>query len=183
MFKCAWTVQDYDGHTSYWYDFWFKGYSCLLLCQWLYWLSNECHFGANRCQIIRVCNVKIWMKCVHTFGTGRHKRQADITLLFQYMRQTIKLSSSHALLYSFLVFKHVTLILRKEQYILGRIGLYFWGFGEKLNYFRDLGSKGKILLGSQRNYFQGFWEINALFSGIKGAQNLLGASFRFTLQV
>ena len=24
------------------------------------------------------------MKYVHTFGTGRHKRQADITLLFQY---------------------------------------------------------------------------------------------------
>ena len=24
------------------------------------------------------------MKCVHTFGTGSHKRQADITLLFQY---------------------------------------------------------------------------------------------------
>ena len=24
------------------------------------------------------------MKCVHTFGTGRHKRQADITFLFQY---------------------------------------------------------------------------------------------------
>ena len=25
------------------------------------------------------------MKCVHKFGTGRHKRQADITLLFQYI--------------------------------------------------------------------------------------------------
>ena len=25
------------------------------------------------------------MKCVHTLETGRHKRQADITLLFQYM--------------------------------------------------------------------------------------------------
>ena len=24
------------------------------------------------------------MKYVHTLGTGRHKRQADITLLFQY---------------------------------------------------------------------------------------------------
>ena len=27
------------------------------------------------------------MKCVHTFGTGRHKRQADITFLFQYRIQ------------------------------------------------------------------------------------------------
>ena len=25
------------------------------------------------------------MKCVYTFGTGRHKRQADRTLLFQYI--------------------------------------------------------------------------------------------------
>ena len=25
------------------------------------------------------------MKCVRTFGTGRHKRQADITFLFQYI--------------------------------------------------------------------------------------------------
>ena len=42
-----------------------------------------------------------------------------------------------------MVFKYVILILRKDKYILGRIGLYFWGFGEKLNFFRDLGSKGK----------------------------------------
>ena len=25
------------------------------------------------------------MKCVHTFGTDRHKRQADITFLFEYI--------------------------------------------------------------------------------------------------
>ena len=25
------------------------------------------------------------MKCVHAFGTGRHKRQEDMTLLFQYI--------------------------------------------------------------------------------------------------
>ena len=25
------------------------------------------------------------MKCVHTFGTSRHKRHADITLLFEYI--------------------------------------------------------------------------------------------------
>ena len=28
---------------------------------------------------------EILMKCVHTFGTGRHKRQADITFLFEYI--------------------------------------------------------------------------------------------------
>ena len=33
------------------------------------------------------------MKCVHTFGTGRHKRQADITLLFQYMFLKISVCS------------------------------------------------------------------------------------------
>ena len=31
------------------------------------------------------------MKCVHTFGTGRHKRQADITLLFQYITLSVDL--------------------------------------------------------------------------------------------
>ena len=35
------------------------------------------------------------MKCVHTFGTGRHKRQADIILLFQYM--SVKLLNEHHL--------------------------------------------------------------------------------------
>ena len=29
------------------------------------------------------------MKCVHTFRIGRHKRQADITLLFQYTLYTV----------------------------------------------------------------------------------------------
>ena len=40
-------------------------------------------------------------------------------------------------------FKYVILILRKDKYILGRMRLYFGAFGEKLNYFRDLGSEGK----------------------------------------
>ena len=86
------------------------------------------------------------------------------------IRQNNKLSLSQALLYSFIAIKYVILILWKEKYILGRHGLNFGGLGEKLNYFWDLGSKGKILFGSQGNYCQGFWEINALFSGIKGAQ-------------
>ena len=36
--------------------------------------------------MIKVCKVKISMKCVHTFGTGRHRRQADITILFEKLR-------------------------------------------------------------------------------------------------
>ena len=90
--------------------------------------------------------------------------------VFTCIRQYIKLSLSHALVYGVIVFKYVILILRKEKYILGRNDIYFWGSGEKLVFFRDLGSKGKILLGSPGNYFQGSGEINALFSGIKGAQ-------------
>ena len=43
---------------------------------------------------------------------------------------------------------YVNLVLKKEKYILGRIGLKFWGFGEQLNKFGDLGSISKILLGS-----------------------------------
>ena len=38
--------------------------------------------------MILVYNVKNLTKCVHTLRTGRHKRQADITLLFQYMLST-----------------------------------------------------------------------------------------------
>ena len=34
-----------------------------------------------------------------------------------------------------------------------------------------MGSKGKIVLGSRENYFQGFGEIISLFPGIKGAQD------------
>ena len=34
---------------------------------------------------ITECNEKNEMKCVHTFRTGRHTRQADITLLLQYI--------------------------------------------------------------------------------------------------
>ena len=31
------------------------------------------------------------MKCVRPFGTGRQKRQADITLLFQYINLSLKI--------------------------------------------------------------------------------------------
>ena len=58
----------------------------------------------------------------------------------------------------------------KDKYILGRIGLYFWGFGEKLNYFLGFGERLQILLGKQGHYLQGDGEINALFSRIKAAQ-------------
>ena len=81
-------------------------------------------------------------------------------------------------MYSFIVFKYVNLILWNEFYILGRIGLHLGDLGRGWINFKDLGSKGKIFLGSWGNFFQGFGEINALFSGIKGAQtpSPLGAS-------
>ena len=40
---------------------------------------------------------------------------------------------------------YVNLVLKKEKYILGRISLNFWGFGEQLNSFGVLGSISKIL--------------------------------------
>ena len=63
------------------------------------------------------------------------------------------------------------LFYRKMAYIFD-----FWRFGEKLNYFYGfyLGSKDKIILGRQGNYFQRFGEVDALFSGITGAQTPLG---------
>ena len=41
--------------------------------------------------------------------------------------------SSHPLVNSFIVFKYVNLIQKKEKYILERISLYFGRFGEKLD--------------------------------------------------
>ena len=43
---------------------------------------------------------------------------------------------------------YVNLVLKKEKYILGRIRLNIWGFGEQLINFGDLVSISKILLGS-----------------------------------
>ena len=62
---------------------------------------------------------------------------------------------------------YVNLAIKKEKYmyILGRIGLNFWGFGEQQINFGDLGSISKILLGSLDEKFQEFGEIRALFSG------------------
>ena len=45
--------------------------------------------------------------------------------------------------------------------MLGRIGLYFWGFGEKLNYFEGFWEQRQILLGRRGHCFQGDGEINA----------------------
>ena len=61
---------------------------------------------------------------------------------------------------------YVNLILWKKTF-LEKNGL--WGEAE-VRISRDFGSKDKILLGRRGNYFYGFEEINALFSGIKGAQ-------------
>ena len=64
------------------------------------------------------------------------------------------------------------LILRNDKYILGRIGLYFCRFGEKLNYFKGFLERRQIqiLLGRRGHYLHGDREINALFSGNKRAQ-------------
>ena len=71
--------------------------------------------------------------------------------VFTCIAQTIKWTLSHAFLTSY----RKKINFRKNWSI-------FLGFGEKLNYFRDLGSKGKIHSGVKK-CFQGFGEINALF--------------------
>ena len=83
--------------------------------------------------------------------------------VFTCIRQNIKLSLSHGLLYSFTVFKYLILILRKEN--TGRIDLNFLGFGEKLTYFRALGSKGKILLGDEEITFRDLGRSKHYFQG------------------
>ena len=75
--------------------------------------------------------------------------------VFTCIRQNIKLS-----LVKLHSFKYVILILWKEKYILGRIDLYFGGFGEKLDFF--LGIWGAM----QNN----FTEPRKLFFQIWGDQ-------------
>ena len=55
--------------------------------------------------------------------------------------------------------------------------LYFGGFWETLNYFQGFGERRQILLGRRGHYLQGDGEINALFSGIKGAQTPWGPHY------
>ena len=91
------------------------------------------------------------------------------TCLYLYKTKYQVNIKSCALIY-FIVFEYGILILQKDKYIFGRIGLYFWGFWEKLNYFLGFGERRQILLGRQGHNLHGDGEINALFSGIKGAQ-------------
>ena len=58
-------------------------------------------------------------------------------------KANIKLSLSHALLYSFIVFKYVFLILQKEKYILGKIGIYFGDLGRIWTIIGIWGTKAK----------------------------------------
>ena len=58
---------------------------------------------------------------------------------------------------------------QERKYILGRIGLYFVGFGEK-----GIGEQMQNTLRELRIFFQEFREMNALFLWSKGAQIPLG---------
>ena len=54
------------------------------------------------------------------------------------------------------VFKYANLILWKEKYILGRIGLYFGGFGKKLNLFKGFGEQRQNTFMEVNNFFRDF---------------------------
>ena len=68
---------------------------------------------------------------------------------------------------SFIDFKYLNVILRREKTILGRIGLYFCGFGERPN-FRDLWNKGEaeLILGICGTRQNNIRELRNFFSGI-----------------
>ena len=73
----------------------------------------------------------------------------------------------------------------KEKYILGRISLYFWGYGGSWLYFKDLESKGKYFqgaeefsfrdLGRSMHYFQGWREHRLPLGGGGGGRAQLFA--------
>ena len=77
----------------------------------------------------------------------------------------VQINMKH-LLYSFIVFKYVNLILWKEKYILGRNGLYFWGFGEKSELIlRIWGAKEKFFLGAEEFSFRDLGRSMHYFQG------------------
>ena len=67
---------------------------------------------------------------------------------------------SHVHAYCFIVFKYVILILRREKYILGRIGLYFWG-------------EAGLILGICEARQNTFRELRIIFIGIWGDQCII----------
>ena len=78
-------------------------------------------------------------------------------------------------MYSFIVFKYVNRKIHFRENWLIFLGI--WGETELILRMWG-GSKGKILSGSCGIFFQGFGEINALFSGIHGAQTPPGGLIR-----
>ena len=90
-------------------------------------IIKEFIFVAKRFQMITVGNVKFWMQCVLTFGTGRHKRQADITLLFQYIFNKFHEIPSIASIYLFLLARSHAIITP------GSANLEFWRKKTKQN--------------------------------------------------
>ena len=51
----------------------------------------------------------------------------------------------------------VNLVLKKEKYILGRIGLNLGGFGEQLNYFWGFGEHKQNTLRELKQKNSGIW--------------------------
>ena len=78
-------------------------------------------------------------------------------------------------MYSFIAFKYVNLILWKEKYILGRIGLYFWGEAELIS--RIWGAKENTFM-ELRNFLSGIWGDQCIVSMDQGSTDPppLGAS-------
>ena len=73
----------------------------------------------------------------------------------------------------------MNLILCKLKYVLGssRIGLYFWGFGEKLNWFYGFLEQKKNTFRKFSSFLSGIWGDHFIIFRDQGSTDpLLGAS-------
>ena len=77
-------------------------------------------------------------------------------------------------MYSFIVSKYVNLILWKEKYILGKFGLYLWGFGEKLNLFYGFGEQRKNTFREPINFLTRIWGDQCIIFRDQGSTDPLG---------
>ena len=65
----------------------------------------------------------------------------------------------------------MNLVLKKEKYILGRIGLNFWGFGEQLNKFWGFGEHKQNTFRELRPKLSGIWGDQSIIFRELGSKN------------
>ena len=93
--------------------------------------------------------------------------------VFTCIRQNVKRSLSHALLYSFIVFKYVILILRKDKYIFLENWLVFLEIWGEAELFIGIWGEAELFIGIWGAKENTFRERRTLFAGRQGDECII----------